>query len=509
MLRAIFLGMIALMLAAQEKCVVEGMVANAATGEPLRRVSVTIRRSDGKDTPHVTLTDAQGKYVFEDVEPATYLLLAERSGFAPQRHNTTLKLQRGQKASGILVMMTPHAVITGRVTDEEGEPVVGADVQVSSLNYSSGIRQFTRSSGASTNDLGEFRVFGLAPGRYFVSATFRGSPGPNVAEEYATTYHPRTVDSSSAIPLQVAAGATLRNIDITLMRVRTVAVRGKIACDIEGQKRFSVSLIPRMTAGISSSSLMGRGAIVRPDGSFEVARVTPGSYMLSATAQIDEKRYTARVGLQVGSTNVEGVQIAIHPGGGVRGAVLVEGRPEEKLAGLNVGLQAWQSGGILFGNPPRGKTDAEGKFTLEDVSIDHYSFYANGLPEGYYVKSVRTGGIDVLADGFESGSGEARFEVVVSPRAASVEGTADAGAAVVLVPDQVDRHELYKRVMADQTGRFSITSLPPGKYRLFAWEDVPPFAWMDPDFLKSVEGKAERVTLGEGSPVTVQLKVIQ
>jgi len=509
MLRAILLAMIALTLAAQEKCVVEGMVANAATGEPLRRVNVTVRRSDGQGTPHVGMTDAQGKYVFDDLEPATYLLLAERNGFAPQRYNTTLKLQRGQKASGLLLLMTPHAVITGRITDEDGEPVVGADVQVSSLNYSGGIRQYTRSGGASTNDLGEYRVFGLAPGKYFVNATFRGSPGPNTAEEYATTFHPRTVDASAAIPIGVAAGATLRNIDITLMRVRTVTVRGKVTCDIEGQKRITVALMPRFTAGVTGASLINRMGSVRPDGSFELGRVTPGSYMLAATAQVDEKRVTARVPLQVGSTNVDQVQVAIHPGGSVRGTVRVEGKPEERLAGLRVGLQAWQSGGILFGTPPQGKIDAEGNFLLEDVSIDHYAFFIVGLPEGYYLKSVRASGVDVLAVGFESGSGEAKFDVLISPRAGAVEGSVEAGATVALVPEKRDRSEHYKKVVADQNGHFSFTGLTPGNYKLFAWEDVQPYAWMDPDFLRGVEIKGESVAVVEGVPVTVQLKVIK
>jgi protocatechuate 3,4-dioxygenase beta subunit len=523
MRRAIILWLIPLTLSAQEtRCVVEGMVANGSTGEPLRRATVTLRRTDAArnttaPTTYTASSDSTGKYSFTEVDPGTYLLLSERNGFASARYNTSVKLDRGQKANGLLLLMTPHSVITGRVLDDEGEPVVGADVQVSTLGYSQGTKVLSRTGGATTNDLGEYRVFGLPAGKYYVSAAFRSNLAAAGSEDFATTYYPRTTDPSAAVPLQVPAGAQMRGIDMALARVRTVAVRGKVACDIEGQKRtYFLTLMPRMVMGIASMSLISRGATVRADGTFEVARVAPGSYMLMASATIDDKRYAARAPVQVGGTNVEGVQIAIRAGGTVTGKLRVEGRPEEHLAGLSVGLRTWESGGVLFGPAPATRTQADGSFQLEDVNTDRYSFYVTGLPEGYYVKSVRSGGADVMASGLEVGGGSAALDVLISPSAGAVEGAVtdprnqklSAGATVVLVPDVKERSELYNKVTTDQEGHFRMRNLVPGEYRLFAWEDVQPYAWMDPDFLRAVESKGERITVAEGSPQTVQLKLI-
>jgi protocatechuate 3,4-dioxygenase beta subunit len=522
MRRAILLWMIPLALCAQEtRCTVEGMVANAATAEPLRRATVTIRRTDvarnySGPTVYSAATDAQGKYVISDVEPGTYVFLAERSGFAPQKNNPSIKLERGQKSTGVLIMMTPHAVIAGHVLDDQGDPVTGADVQVSALSYDGGRKHMTRTGGGTTNDLGEYRVFGLPAGKYYVSVTYRPSQAQPNGEEYATTYYPRSVDAGAAVPIPVPAGAQLQNIDVTLARTRTVTVRGRVACDIQGEKRqFSLMLMPRLAMGAATVGMISRVGAVRSDGTFELSRMQPGAYNLMASATIDEKRYSARALVQVGDTDVDGVAIAIRPSGVVTGRMQVEGRPNERVSGVAV-LRPWESGGVIFGPQPTTKLQADGTFQIDDVNVDRYSFHVTGLPEGYYLKSVRSGGADVLASGFEAAGGAAVFDVLISPNAGSVEGAVMdprsqklfVGATVVLVPEAKERTDLYRNVISDQEGHFRFKSLRPGEYRLFAWEDVSSFAWMDPDFMREIERKGQTVTVEEGRPQTVQVNLI-
>jgi hypothetical protein len=518
---AILLWIFPLALCAQDSaCVVEGMVANATTGEPLRRATVNVRRTDttaalDSRMVYTAVTDAQGKYAISDLRPGTYLLLAERSGYAPAKYNTAIQLGPGQKSSGLLILMTPHSVIAGRVVDDQGDPVIGADVQISGLSYANGRKQMTRAGGGTTNDLGEYRVFGLAAGKYYVSAQYHGNLTPD-GEEYATTFYPHSADASAATPLAVPAGAQMRNIDIQLARSRSVTVRGRVSLDIQGQKvMIMLSMLPRMVMGIASVSLNSRGASVRPDGTFEISRVTPGSYNLTATATIDDKRYAARTMVQVGNTDVEGVAVTVRAGGSVTGKVHVEGRPDEQVLSVSVGLRAWESGGVIFSTTPQTKVQPDGSFQWTDVSADRYAFYATGLPEGYYVKSVRSGGTDVLANGYEAAGGSATFDVVVSPNAGSIEGTVVdgnsqkfAGATIALVPEARDRMERYANREGDQEGRFRFRNLIPGEYRLFAWEEVPSYAWMDPDYMREIEIKGQKVTVTEGGPQTVQLNLI-
>ena len=236
-----------LALAAQTKpddpCAVSGQVSNAATGEPVRRALVYLRRIDM--SPGVTniqvsntgTTDAAGRFAIAGIAPGKYRLSAERSGFittqygsrGPGKAGTLLTLEPGQKSSDLAMRLTPHGVIAGRVLDEEGEPVPSANVQVSRQQYMQGRKQMSRMNGASTNDLGEYRVFGLAPGRYYVSAETRPNPMlPQAEDEYVTTYFPRTTDAAAAAPIDVAPGAQLRNIDIPLAKMHTVTVRGRV-----------------------------------------------------------------------------------------------------------------------------------------------------------------------------------------------------------------------------------------------------------------------------------------
>jgi hypothetical protein len=415
------------------------------------------------------------------------------------------------------VLLTPHAVITGKVTDEDGEPVTGADIQVSTLSYFQGRKQLSRTGGASTNDLGEYRVFGLAPGKYWVSATGRTNPMVTTTEEYTTTYYPRTTDAGSALPVEVTAGAQLRNIDVTLARVRTVAVRGKVSSEIEGEKRFlNVMLTPRMVMGIASMGVGSKGGSVRSDGSFEIRSVAPGAYMLTGIVNADGKSHSTRVPLQVGGTNIENLQLTIRGGATINGKLRVEGGPQQDLAGYSVGLQAWESGGILFSSVPVVKTQPDGSFQLVDVGADRYGFFVRGLPEGHYLKSVRSGGVDVLALGLEVNSGAAPLDVLISPNAGGLEGTAidprsqkpAPGVTVVLVPRARERTELYRSAKTDDAGRFRFKTIVPGDYRVYAWETVQEYAWMDPDFMRTLENKGEPVSIPEGSPQAVQVTMI-
>jgi uncharacterized surface anchored protein len=269
-----------------------------------------------------------------------------------------------------------------------------------------------------------------------------------------------------------------------------------------------MSLMPRLSAGIATTSIFSRAGGVRPDGSFEISRVPPGTFNLMMTAKIDEKSYSSRTQIHVGSTDLEGVEVTIRQTGTITGSVRVEGRDEEHLLAVNVGLRPWESGGVIFGSSLQTKVQADGKFMIEGVNVDRYGFYANGLPEGYYLKTVRADGVDVLAQGFEAAGGAATFEVVVSPNAGTIEGTTTPGATVALVPDHRDRSEYYANTIADQDGHFRFRNVRPGDYKLFAWEQVPEYAWMDPDYMRELDRKGTPVSVTEGAHPNVQVKAM-
>ncbi len=154
----------------------EGRVAHAFTGEPLRRARVGLSRQGGGLRPFALITGRDGRFVFENLEPGTYSLWAERDGFLaesygarrPGGQGVPITVSAGMHLRDLELKLTPHGAISGRLVDDEGEPVPRAYVHVvrAETNWSS--------QHAQTNDLGEFRIAGLAPGRY----RLRANPTP-------------------------------------------------------------------------------------------------------------------------------------------------------------------------------------------------------------------------------------------------------------------------------------------------------------------------------------------
>ncbi len=522
-------------------CAIEGRVLNAATGEPLKKANLTLRRTDvtpnmmTPPTSYGTSTDEGGGFAMKDLDPGKYRLYVNRTGFVsteygargPMRQGATLSLDPGQRLQGLAFRLTPHAVITGRVVDEDGEPVANVQVQTMRYRYSNGRKQLAPFGGASTNDLGEYRIFGLAPGRYYLSATYRSNAAfePSVdrsanqapEEGYVPAYYPGTTDPASAAAIDVPPGGQLRGMDLKLSKTRTVRVRGHVQ-NLSGSGRSitQVMLTPRDSMGYFG---MTRPVVSPTQGDFEIRGVSPGAYILVASVSDSGKHFAARQPLDVGNSNVENVIITIPPNMEVTGQVRVEGDKPPDVSNVRISLRPREQGQIMFGPMSSGRVNDGGGFVLSNVSPDNYNVAVTGLPDGYYVKSAAMGQDDILDAGvnLSRGAGGA-LSIVLSPGAGQVDGAVvnaeqqpAPAATVVLAPKDANRRDQmqsYKTTTTDQYGRFTLKSLDPGEYKLFAWEDVEYGAYMDPDFMKPVEDKGFSVTIQENSHESAQLKLI-
>jgi protocatechuate 3,4-dioxygenase beta subunit len=526
-MRLLVLLLFPLALAAQDNlCSVAGSVVNALTGEPVRHAQVTLRRLD--TAPGATssaTTDSSGNFAVAALEPGTYRISAEHTSFipaqlgarGPNKPGPSLVLTAGQKSTGQRINLYPQGVISGRIVDEDGEPVPNVEVQVSRLQYMAGRKQLARSNSRMTNDLGEYRIFGLSPGRYYLNAVYR--PDPNLAGEgqYVSTYYPRTPDPSGAAPLEIIPGSQLGNIDVTLVRIRTVTVKGRVTSEIGGG---DIHMILSASNPLGASNENGRGGAVSPDGGFEFRNVVPGSYKLIAVQSAPGKAYSSRVPLTVGAGNIEGVLITIHAPFTISGQIKVDGETVETFSRMRIGLQPFEPGNIVVGPMPDVPVKADLSFQLPELSAEHYRVVVNSPPEGFYVKSIRSAEVDVQLAGLDlTGGAAAPLEIVLSPNAGTLNGNVldpktqkpVSGATVVLIPrdkDRRTRESFYRTASTDLAGRFTFKNLIPGDYNAFCWDDVPYGAWMDPDFLTPQEARGTAITIPERSPQSVQLTLL-
>ncbi len=522
---------------------VEGTVVNASTREPLKKAWVTMRKEGGQ-APGTTLgnlTDATGRFALKNVEPGRYHLSAERNGFVRQMHGqqgpdspeTILNISPGQAIRDIQIAMIPSAVISGRVYDDDSEAVVNASVTVLKFIYHEGKRELRPAGSAQTNDLGEFRIFGLAPGSYFISATFAGwgrpplAGGANTASKgspddemgFAPTYYPGSNDLARAIPVEVRAGEELPGLDINLLSTRAVRVRGRIISPVtgKGEARAWIMLMQR-DSKVRSFSASATTSVNNPQGEFEIRGVVPGSYTLIANSFTGEEVYQARIPLEVGPSDIDGLIIPLGKGAEIPGRVRWEGaEPSNADHKLRVMLMSREELFMMMGSMKEPKPD--GSFALKNIADGEYRVQLEGAPEDCYLRSALLGGEDVLASGVSISAGRVpgSLEIVMNCAGGILEGSVVgeelrpvSGVTVVLVPESERRMipHLFKATTADQYGRFSIKGIAPGEYKAFAWDKAESGAYQDPEFMRRYESEGKPVTVGEGGRFSVQLSLI-
>ena len=518
----------------------QGRVTNAATGEPLKRANIMLMATEPRPdyTPYSTSTDAAGNFAMAEIVPGKYRLWADRTGYVRQEYGArgattvgaTLTIAPGQELSKVEFRLQPHAVVTGRITDEEGEPIAHVQVQTMSYRYMQGKRQLMPSGNSNTNDLGEYRIFGLPPGRYFLSATLRNqgmmsnivdrTAGARANEPelgYAPTYYPGTNDPRSAVLIQVAAGKPLTNMDVRLVRTATVRIRGRVTnASPSPMARPMIMLIPRDSGFMLFDRNMSTTR--SPDGKFELRGVTPGSYYLTAQIHNGTENQSVRVPVDVGSADIEGLELAVSPGQEVTGTVRIEGQTPVNPSMVRIFLEPKDPTPMMGGGSP-GVVKEDGTFSLRNVMPDTYRVRVMGAQNQVYVKSVYAGQQEAKDGEVTVVAGAPPTLAIVASTAGgqiagTVKGEKDApwpGAAVILAPDTAKRHrqDLFKFATTDQYGKFSLPSLAPGDYKLFAWDSVEMGQWMDPDFLKPYENKGKSITIKENAKETADMELLK
>jgi hypothetical protein len=365
----------------------QGRVVKWGTTEPIAKATVELRRVEaGGPPPYVETTAADGTFVFGAVPAGQYRIVATRPGYVPAEYGqrwpngagTPLTLPPGQTVSNVPIPMLLTAAVSGRVRDGSGQPIGGVEVEALKATYRDGRRELKRVDTAVTDDRGEYRLFWLAPGRYYLTARHPnlgagmmrmssvgflgggGAPGANgliqfqefrssgddasreplllgvaanrATERYMPVYFSGTTDEYAASPIDLAAGADQNGVDFIIEPVRMQHVRGRVVYESSGEPATSAHVQWVSSTGASSLSasgdLLGGGRMIAfpptvqcCDGSFELA-VAPGSYTIVAA----NNNLNARTDVQVGFSDVDGIVLALGQGFNITGRVVFEGR---------------------------------------------------------------------------------------------------------------------------------------------------------------------------------------
>jgi hypothetical protein len=517
-------------------CSVSGLVVKLEGSAPLPSSTVRLQSVDDHTRTFSGVTDLGGRFEVKGIEPGRYRLRVIRNGYVTQEYGqrtpndpgAILALSPGQDLKDLLFRLVPSAVISGRVQNENGDPLPWVRVSALRATYARGKRTLSSEVTVVSDDLGEYRLFGLRPGRYFVSAIYRpgqrlepGEDDEDAADAgksgYVPTYYPNNTDPAKGIAITIKTGEEVSSTDFLLEPTTVYSIRGHVNYFAARRNAANVilALEPRST-GLGWSLPPRQSLVDKPDGAFEIQNVLPGSYTLTAFWFDDGRRYQARQSVDITNIDAEGLQLNLLPGMDIRGVINWDPRPSLDKDPLTISVRPV---GTAFAYGAQARVATNGVFSLRDVTEGLYRLTTSGQSQDCYLKSIRYAGMEVSDDEFNVIRGtQATLEVIISSRGAHIQGmVTDAdglpavGVWVALVPDDAHLNEfhLFKQRTTDQYGRYDIRGIAPGDYKLFSWEQVEQNAWEDPDFLKQFGSKGQSISLQEGDGKSMDLVAIR
>ena len=521
--------------APNKDCALAGSVINGATGAGVKKATVVARNVQGIGT-YQTTTDSSGGFAFSGVAPGQYNLYAEHVDFLGSAYESkgptgtinTVPVAAGQTVNGIVVRLTPAAAVSGRVMDEDGDPLPRANVSAYQSQWGNGRNELAVRGSVGTDDLGQYRIFGLQPGKYFLAATLPnyshslagtgdGTSGASTTEQtYVPTYYPGTTDPGSAQAIELRPGDDIGSIEFSVLPVKAVQLRGRLVNGVAGIpiQGGCVNLQPQ--GGSNDWGGLARYACTEDaQGDFIIHGIVPGSYSLVANFNQQSHPMSARLAVQVDEGGADGVIVDLLPSVEVAGHVRFEGespvKPENLWLTL-VPVDLPEIGGA--GSQP----SSDGSFKIPDVAQGVYRVRLNGWGD-LYLKSATLGGRENADESFtvNRDTPSSTLEVVLSARAGHIEGTVVddqkkpvANAFVVFVPDpnRRNREDLFRENGTNQEGQFVLAGIPPGEYTLLAWLSPQGVQYRNPDWLAQYETRGTAVRVSEATRLNLQVRAI-
>ena len=543
--------------------VIDGFVRRQNTEDPISDVQVTLtggptNGAEGTIGQRRATTDGNGRFTFRGLPAGRYTIDLERDGYFRYSLKSGLEPAAGEPSAGTIVLgggrtsaiavvlsMVRGGTISGRILDPSGRPAVAASVSAARVFYQDGQPSMGPAKSAISDDRGEYRLYWLEPGEYFVLAEKTLTNGS------IRSYFPGG-DGGSALKVKVTEGAESAKIDFSLGNAQTtVNISGTVISRVAGfetvgppppqtnqatprdlrvvpgvqesQARLvqQFYLLPvdegRMYDGFAAFSNALTSDQDRAQGNFELRNVRSGSYELYAVFQdrsvSPARSFVAHTTIDVGFQDVTGIALTITPGIDLSGTVKVNGRspatPLQVQLRPKAAVPNWTGLAVV---------STDGSFAIPNVPEGQYRIFIDSPDPNSYVAELFQGRNSIVDRGIVSvvrGLPDTIDAVIQSP-AAAIRGTVlaseeqlAAGVVITLVPEE-DRREnfaLFKRSIVGVDGAFSFGGVSPGRYKLFAWDRIPDGAEQNVEFMDAYNDKGTEIVATIGNTSSVELRL--
>jgi protocatechuate 3,4-dioxygenase beta subunit len=497
------------------------------TGAPLACAEVRALRNG--EPPHITSTDKEGRFTLSGLTTGSYRIDARAPGYPVREYGqrragqsgTALTVKDNDRLTGIDLSLGRGSAILGTVVDEHGEPLEGVKLTALQLRSLDARTVATATRSVSTDDRGQYRLPTLLAGRYLVSASDDATlAAQRVSSGYAPLYYPGVSGASEAATIALDGEHDQMGADLVFHPVRAVQVSGSVMSST-GVPPSAVLLMPSQRS--SGIQVEPRSGEIRADGTFTIANVSPGDYVLQTVSR--PQAASPEFGMQyltVTDTAPAPVLIKLRPMSIVTGRIRIEGQGAEPSDFLVAPFPTDFDRSFAIGGGFPSSMGADGSFSMGQVTGPRRLTLLSG-PKGWYLKSATLNGTDVADEPYDfglEGQTYADLEIVVSSQGASVHGEVSDRSggrvrdyAVIVYPTDRNlwfrnsRHVKFTR--ADQEGRFAVEGLAPGSYFVAALDEVDGNAafgeWQDPVFLERLESSARRMELTEAERLSITL----
>jgi hypothetical protein len=501
----LFLGLMPLL--AQQPGTVSGKVVNSVTGQPVKKAVVTLSTPQGRN-PYSTRSDESGKFLFDNVQPANYVATAVADGYSETRSvGKPVAVTAQQVVEDVEVRITPLTAISGKVLDEDGQPMTGVSIGVMRYIYTSSGKRLQIGSTVQTDDRGIYRLFDLQPGRYYLLAFNVGNKArleqnsnvhSSVPEEgYPPVYYPGVAELSQASLQELQPGAEW-TADFKLRRLPTYHIRGHVtgAAGRGGRGPMVFARPCEQEEWVMPLTPVDLRVSQLPNASFDVSGAVSGDYCLGAMQ--DSGGIGASQTVTVKAADIDDIELAVAPVFPIGGVVIFDGTPPSPMPPIDIGLISTGS----FGNV-RSRMKSDGSFQIAGVSPGALTLV---MPRAgpLYVKSAWYGNQDVTSGSIPSLQPGTALRIVMGTDAGEIDGkvqpgNVDSGLPVMVaaLPEEAyaARQDMQRQTTGPTGGGFTLSNMPPGNYKVFALQTEDFSDMYNRELMKLLEGKAASVTV--------------